>query len=95
MKTCVMDSHTHPWVDTSKTPSNSIFKALQKHQIGLPVEGSLHDTAYDQIARDMGYSRPSLSKDRRLLKELKARGMHLLQTSNCLRSLNSFSSRVR
>ena len=51
---------THPWVDASKTSSNYVFKVLQKQQIRLPVKSSLCDSAYDVIARDMGYSRPSL-----------------------------------
>ena len=76
MKTCVVACHTHPWVDASKTFSNSIFKSLQKRQIGLPVKGPLRDSTNDKCARDFwGYSSPSFSKDRRLLNHLKTRGM--------------------
>ena len=80
MKTCVMDSHTHPWVDASKTSSNnSIFKSLQKRQIGLLVKGSLRDSTHDKCAHDFwGYSRPSFSKHRQLLKHLQSKGMGLL-----------------
>ena len=80
MKTCVMDIHTHPWVDASKTSSNgSIFKALQKCQVGLPVKGSLKDAVHDLCAQKFwGYTRPSFSKDCRLLKHLKSRGLGLL-----------------
>ena len=87
-----MDSPTHPWVDASKTFLSSVFQALQKHPFGLLVKGSLRDSTLDDIARDMGYSRPNLLKDLRILKELKAHGMHLLQTSNCLRTSSSLSS---
>ena len=76
MKTCVVACHTHPWVDASKTFSNSIFKSLQKRQIGLPVKGPLRDSTNDKCARDFwGYSRPSFSKDRRLLNHLKTQEM--------------------
>ena len=91
-KTCAMDSPTHPWVDASKTSLNSVFQALQKRPLGLPVKGSLRDSTLYDIACDMGYSRPSLLKDLRILKELKAHGMHLLQTSNCLQTSSSLSS---
>ena len=76
MKTCTEDSLTHPWVDASKTSSGSIFKSLQKCQIGLPVKGLLRDSTHDKCARDFwGYSRPNFSKDRHPLKHLKTRGM--------------------
>ena len=54
--------------------------------------------AYDVLAHGMGYSRPSLSKDLRIFKDFKARGMNCLHTSfasnyvNCLRLPNSSSS---
>ena len=76
MKTCAEDFPTHPWVDTSKASSGSIFKSLQKRQIGLPIKGSLRDSTHDLCARDFwGYSCPSFSKDRRLLKYLTDRGL--------------------
>ena len=71
MKTCAEDSHTHPWVDASKASSSSIFKIVQKRQIGLPVKSFLRDSTHDICAHDFwGYSRPSFSKDRRLLRYL-------------------------
>lgn len=77
MKILVEDSHTYPWVDASKaSPEGSIFKALQKRQIGLPVKGSLRDSTHDMCARNFwGYSRPRFSKDRRLLRYLTEKGM--------------------
>ena len=83
-----MDSHAHPWVDASKTSSNSVFKVLQKRQLGLPVKCSVRDLAYDDVTRDMGYSHPSFSKDLRLLKELKARSLNYLQTSGVSNYVN-------
>ena len=76
MKTCVVACHTHLWVDASKTSSNSIFKSLQKSQIGLLVKGSLRDSTHDKCAQDFwGYSHLIFSKDRRLLNHLKTRGI--------------------
>lgn len=74
-----MDSHTRLWIDASKTSLNSIFKSLQKREVGLPVKTPLCDALDDKLAKDFwGYSRPSFSKDHRLLKHLKARGMDKL-----------------
>ena len=80
MKTCVMDSHTHPWVDAFKASSNgSIFKSLQKRQIGLPMKSEIRDAVHDKCAHDIwGYLRPSFSKDCCLLKHLKSEGMGFL-----------------
>ena len=76
MKTCVVACHTHLWVDASNTSSKSIFKSLQKSQIGLLVKGSLRDSTHDKYAQDFwGYSRLIFSNDRRLLNHLKTRGI--------------------
>ena len=71
-----MACHTHPWVDASKTSSNSIFKSLQKRQIRLLVKGSLRDSTHDKCAQDFwGYSSLIFSKDRHLLNHLKTQGI--------------------
>ena len=73
IETCVTDFRMHPWIDASKPPSNSIFKALQKRQLGLRVKNIIRNNAWDLFCRDFGY-RGKLSKDLRFLKDLKAHG---------------------
>ena len=56
MKTCVMDCHTHSWINVSKPSSKSVCEDLKKWHLGLRVQQTVKNIAFDYTSDIMARS---------------------------------------
>lgn len=68
MKTCVMKCYTHPWSDTFRPSSKTMFEAFQKQYLGFCINRQVAVLTLNHIfERDFRY-RGKLSRDLKLIK---------------------------